>query len=63
MMFMEPWRVDMFMEPWRADDGPLCLDDFDDGDGACLMWWSHIPYGGAHGPVDYLMMPMVELLW
>ena len=40
MIFMEPWRADMFMEPWRVDDGPLCLDDFDDGDGACLMWWS-----------------------
>ena len=30
----------------------------DDVDGAYLMWWSHIPYGGAYGPVGYLMMQM-----
>ena len=74
-MFMEPSRADdgplmvwlilmMEMEPVRCGGAQMmeiepywrCLHD------AC-WWWSHIPYGGAHGPVDYLMMPMVELLW
>ena len=48
----------MFMESWRAHDGPLCLDDFDDGDGACLMWWS--PDDGDRA-IHLMEEPLVQL--
>ena len=64
---MMSWYCPMrtLMMWWSLDDGDGCLDDDCWWCNSCWWLWAITLYGGAHGPVDYLMIArwLVQLRW